>query len=190
MNRPARVAVAIAVITCGSAIAQGLWNQSGSDSTSVTLVLGREAKLVSGGTRNSATSVRLWLGPEGAISAPLTTRAWLDTLGFGPPGEVSTVRRAFAVLDAGTEANPGAEGLSVVEIGRDAGGLMERYPDRARYLIAPVRVRQWGRRGRPDSLGMVMLARDLLHVPSGLEVGGRVSVRTGRSGIPYVAAGR
>lgn len=190
MNRAARIAVAIAVVTCGSAIAQGAWNQSGPETTSVSLVMGREGKLVSGGTRNSATSVRLWIGPEGATSAPVAAKAWLDSLGFGPAGRLSPVRPGFAVLDAGTDADRGPEGLSVVDIGTDAIGLAARYADRTRYLIAPVRVRQWQRGHRADSLGEVMLARDALHVSSGLQVLERVSVRTGRSGIPFVVGGR
>lgn len=190
MNRAVRIAVAIAVVTCGTAIAQGAWNQSGPDDTSVTLVLGREGVLVGGGSRNSATSVRVWIGPDAATSAPVATRAWLNTLGFGASGPINTVRRGFAVLDAGTDSDRGAGGLTVVDISRDAKALMARYPDRSRYLIAPVTVRQWARRGLPGSVGMVTLARDALHVPSGLQVGGRVSVRTGRNGIPYVVGGR
>ncbi len=190
MNRPAQLAIAIAVVTCASAIAQGVWNQSGPDTGAVTLVMGREGKLVTGGQRNSATSVRLWLGPEGAISAWVPGQSRLDTLGFGPPGRISRVRPGFAVLDAGTDTDRGPEGLSVVDIGTDAAGLAARYPDRTRYLIAPVRVRQWHRGLRADSLGEVMLARGALHVPSGLRVLERVWVRTGRSGIPFVVGGK
>lgn len=190
MNRPAQLAIAIAVVTCASAIAQGVWNQSGTETTAVSLVMGREGKLVSGGTRNSATSVRLWIGPEGAVSAPVAGQPWLDSFGFGPAGRLSPVRPGFAVLDAGTDTDRGPEGLSVVDIGTDAAGLAARYPDRTRYLIAPVRVRQWQRGHRADSPGEVMLARDALHVPSGLQVLERVSVRTGRSGIPFVVGGK
>jgi hypothetical protein len=190
MNRPARIAIAIAVIACGSAIAQGVWNQSGPATDVATLVMGRDGKLVTGGQRNSATSVRLWLGPEGTVTAPITDRAWLDSLGFGQPGRLSTVRLGFAVLDVGTEADRGPEGLSVVDVGRNAEVLRQRYPDATRYLIAPARIRQWAEPSRKDSIGTVMLARDRLHVPSGLEVGDRVPVRTGRSGIPFVVEGR
>lgn len=188
MKRGAQVAIAVSLLTCGSAVAQGMWNQSGPETGSVTLTLGREASLVSGQEGNTARAVRLWLGPEGVTSAPVTDQAWLDAAGFGAPGEIATARFCYAVLDAGAE--PGGDGLAVVDVGRDPAALLARYPDRRRYLIAPASIRSRIVGVQGDSLGTIYLIPNALHVPSGTPAGDRLEVRTGRSGIPYVVGGR
>ena len=188
MKRGAQVAIAVTLLTCGSAVAQGMWNQSGPDTGRVTLTLGREASLVSGREGTTAQSVRLWLGPEGVTSAPVTDRAWLDAVGFGTVGEISTARPCYAVLDVGAE--PGADGLTVVGVGREPAELLARYPDRSRYLVTPASIRSRIPGAQGDSLGTIYLTPNALHVPRGAQAGTRVEVRTGRSGIPFVVGGR
>lgn len=186
MRRAAWVAGAIAAVTCAFAIAQGAWNQSGPEDGVVRLVLGREGKLVTGGQRNSGQTVRIWLGPDGATSVAVLRRDWLDSAGFGRSGNLATLRRAFAVLDAGTEADRGVDGLTVTDVGRDRDVLAARYPDRARYLVAPVAIRNWTRPVTGDTAGTLFLRVSQLNVPGGMAVGAAVSVRTGRLGIPYI----
>jgi hypothetical protein len=186
MRPGAWIAGAIAAATCVVAIAEGAWNQSGPGDDAVRLVLGREGKLVTGGQRNSGQTVRVWLGPDGAVSVPIVRRDWLDSAGFGPPGAIPTLRRAYAVLDAGTEADRGPDGLTVTAVGRDRDALAARYPDRARYLIAPVEIRNWTRPIAGDTVGTLFLAIPPLNVPGAMAVEGAVPVRTGRLGIPYI----
>jgi hypothetical protein len=188
MTRGGKAAIAAALLTCGSAIAQGMWNQSGPDTGTVTLVLGRDGRLLSDREGNSAQSVQLWIGSKEATSAPVTDRAWLEVAGFDARIPLATTRHAFVVLDVGAE--PGADGLSVVDLGREPVELLARYSDRSRYLIAPAAIRSKIARDQGDSLGTIYLTPNALHVPGGIRVGSTVEVRTGRSGVPYVVGGR
>lgn len=186
MRQATGIAAAIALVSCVVAVAQGEWNRSGAPDQSVTLALGRDGKLVTGGQRNSGQAVRIWLGPDGATTVPVLNRSWMEAAGFGGPGRFPTVRRAFAVLDAGTEADRGPDGLSVAEVGRDLDALTARYSDRSRYFIAPAEIRGRTAIAVGDTLGTLFLAVGQLHVPGGMQTGGSVSVRTGRSGLPYI----
>lgn len=186
MNRTTGIAAAIALVTCGIAIAQGEWNRSGGDTGSVTLTLGREGKLVTGGQRNSGQAVRVWLGPDGATTVPVVDQAWMTAAGFARPGRFPTLRRAFAVLDAGTDADRGADGVTVADVGRDLDALAASHPDRSRYFIVPVEIRGRTIIAVGDTLGTLFLAVGHVHVPGGMQATGSVSVRTGRSGLPYI----
>lgn len=190
MRRPGLIAAAIVLATAAGAIGQGLWNQSGGSPGAVTIMLGTHAKLVTGGQRNSGQSVQLWLGPEGSTAAEITREDWMEAAGFTGSAETLTIRRAWVALEpAAVPSEPGpapAAGVTLVGLGRDRGAVMLRYPDRSRYLIAPVEVRRPGGRTPGTPLGTVYLANPLIHVPGGARAEGSVQIRTGSLGIPYI----
>lgn len=186
MRQATWIAGAITLATAGLAIAHGEWNRGGASVGGVTLVLGREGTLVTGGPRNSGQSVRIWLGPDGATTMPVRTPSWMEAAGFSGTERTPTLRRALAVLDVGTAADPGDDGVTVVEVGRDPARLQARYPDRSRHLVVPVDIRGRQPAATGDTLGTLFLAVAELHVPGGMRAEGRVLVRTGRGGLPYI----
>lgn len=181
MRRGALAAMAIALGSAGLAIARGEWNQRGRATEAVTLALGQHGKLVTGGSRNSGQSVRLWIGPEGASSIPVRDSAWMMRAGFHSPERLPTLRRAYAVL-----ARTDAEGLTVTDVDQDLAALRTRTPEGNGTLIAPVDIRRRGELAVGDTLGTLFLAVSQLTVPGGRQPSGRVSVRTGRTGVPFI----
>ncbi len=186
MRRPAWLAIALVVVSCGLGVIQGLRNQSGDQTGLMALQVGVQA-IVRTDAENSGSWVVLRSTSTGAPRArgqkpaEYFDAAKVAELGFDPAKAHRAVTRLVFVVLERVDAMP----LQVVDAGLDGPALQARYPDRSRYPIARAPATNWPGR---ETVTIGSLVSGELHVPAGMAIGREILVRSGQGQIPYVVS--
>jgi hypothetical protein len=189
--------MAIVLVSIAAIVRTGMRNQAGPSGDGLWLQVGRELEVVTGDEDNSGQVLRFVLPNDSSrarrIVMPVVRFA---DLGMATPaadsGRLPLAWAAGVVLAldsaVGKDGKP-ASRLTVVAVGADLAALRARYPDAGRFLVIGAVMA-----AHRDSSGVRPVLQDLqswaLHLPTELPLRTWAMVKTGRDGIPFIAATR
>jgi hypothetical protein len=189
--------MAIVLVSIAAIVRTGMRNQAGPSGDGLWLQVGRELEVVTGDEDNSGQVLRFVLPNDSSrarrIVMPVVR---FEDVGMATPaadsGRLPLARAAGVVLaldSAVVKAGKPASRLTVVAVGADLAALRARYPDAGRFLVIGAVMA-----AHRDSSGVRPVLQDLqswaLHLPTELPLRTWAMVKTGRDGIPFIAATR
>ena len=197
MRRGGWVAMAIVLVSIAAIVRTGMRNQAGPSGDGLWLQVGRELEVVTDDEDNSGQMLRFVLPTDSSrarrVVMPVVR---FEDVGMATPaadsGRLPLARAAGVVMaldSAVIKDGKPASRLTVVAAGADLAALRARYPDAGRFLVIGAVMA-----AHRDSSGVRPVLQELqpwvLHLPTELPLRTWAMVKTGASGIPFIAATR